>query len=415
MAKRPDASVPGIVVVDKPAGLTSHDVVSRMRRLAHTRKVGHGGTLDPMATGVLVVGVGKATRLLTHVTGHSKTYEATIRFGATTTTDDAEGGLVETRGCPGLDATRLSVEMAKLRGEIDQVPSSVSAKKIDGRRAYALVREGREVELAANRVTVFRFEALSAPRPAHLLIDEDGARAGSGENARVEAGIDVVDLDVVVDCSSGTYIRALARDLGAALGVGAHLTRLRRTRVGGFSLGDCRTLASLEDEAAARESDAGEGRAPEPGQAPPPAPGLIPLDEAVRAMFPVLDLDPEEAGRFLHGNSPARERAEVLALLASGPAGADGGAGASQALRTDSDRESGAGGESGSGSSRSEANNRAPSSSIDVQDALAGPRGPASRDAAPILAAAAPDGRILGLIDASRKRLTTVCVFFGGE
>ena len=152
MAKRPDHSVPGILVVDKPSGMTSHDVVSRVRRLAHTRKVGHGGTLDPMATGVLVVGVGKATRLLTFITGHSKTYEATIRFGLTTSTDDAEGALVQALGCASLSLDELEHAMEGLRGEIDQVPSSVSAKKIDGKRAYELVREGVEVELKANRV-----------------------------------------------------------------------------------------------------------------------------------------------------------------------------------------------------------------------------------------------------------------------
>ena len=158
MAKRPDHSVPGILIVDKPSGMTSHDVVSRVRRLAHTRKVGHGGTLDPMATGVLVVGVGKATRLLTFITGHSKTYEATIRFGLTTSTDDAEGALVQALGCASLSLDELEKAMEGLRGEIDQVPSSVSAKKIDGKRAYELVREGVEVELKANRVTVSRFE-----------------------------------------------------------------------------------------------------------------------------------------------------------------------------------------------------------------------------------------------------------------
>lgn len=352
MAKRPDASVPGIIIIDKPSGMTSHDVVSRVRRLARTRKVGHGGTLDPMATGVLVVGVGKATRLLTFITGHSKTYEATIRFGASTSTDDAEGELIEARGCAGLPLDALESAMDRLRGEIDQVPSSVSAKKVDGKRAYELVRAGVEVELKANRVTVSRFDRCSEARPA-VLHTADGP-------------IPVLDLDVVVDCSSGTYIRALARDLGDMLGVGAHLVRLRRTRVGSFTLDDCRSLDSLEARAP-KDEGIGEG--------PAPAPGLIGLDEAVRAMFPTLVLDEEEAGRFVHGNPPKRSGDDVEALLAAHPSrGASGSGGA--AVPTGS-----------------------------------APGGQTER----ILGAADPSGRVLGLLDASAPRLRTICVFYGGE
>lgn len=337
MAKRPDRSVPGIVVVDKPSGLTSHDVVSRMRRMAHTRKVGHAGTLDPMATGVLILGVGKATRLLTWITGHEKSYTATIRFGATTLSDDAQGELLEARGCGFIDEGALESAMGELRGRIDQVPSTVSAKRIAGKRAYALVREGAEVELAANSVTIHRFERVSPLRGA-VLDGPDGP-------------IGVVDVDVEVECSSGTYVRALARDLGEALGCGAHLTALRRTRVGVFSLEDARPLADLEAEAGrafgGEPGGGAETGAPNaetavlgaeavvPGGGataleggsrtetrpsaprgeplpcggpcdPEPAPGLIPLADAVRMLFPALVLDEREAGRFAHGQAPSR-------------------------------------------------------------------------------------------------------------
>lgn len=337
MAKRPDRSVPGIVVVDKPSGLTSHDVVSRMRRMAHTRKVGHAGTLDPMATGVLILGVGKATRLLTWITGHEKSYTATIRFGATTLSDDAQGELVEARGCGSIDEGALESAMGELRGAIDQVPSTVSAKRIAGKRAYALVREGVEVELPANRVTIRRFERVSPLRGA-VLDGPDGP-------------IGVVDVDVEVECSSGTYVRALARDLGKALGCGAHLTALRRTRVGVFSLEDARPLSDLEAEAgraldeearggaeaALPDAEAavpghetavpeGGARAPRPSAAraepspcgaqhdPEPAPGLIPLADAVRMLFPALVLDEEEAGRFAHGQAPSRPIGDANAI-----------------------------------------------------------------------------------------------------
>ncbi len=214
---------PGILLVDKPGGLTSHDVVARTRRAFGTRKVGHAGTLDPMATGLLVIGIEGATRLLTYIVGADKTYLATIRLGQSTTTDDAEGEVVSTTDAAGVDAARIDAEIAGLTGRISQVPSAVSAIKVDGRRAYDRVRSGEQVELAAREVTVSRFDVLER-------------RAGDG----------FVDLDVVVDCSSGTYIRALARDLGAALGVGGHLTALRRTRVGSFDVTDAVGLDGLE-------------------------------------------------------------------------------------------------------------------------------------------------------------------------
>jgi tRNA pseudouridine55 synthase len=243
----------GLLVVDKPSGWTSHDVVGRVRRLAQTRKVGHAGTLDPMATGVLVLGIGRATRLLGHLSLTDKSYDATIRLGVTTVTDDAEGDVLEQR-----DASHVgdvAAAMAALTGDIEQVPSAVSAVKVDGVRSYARVRAGEDVQLAARRVTVSRFE----------LVERRGE-----------------DLVVRVDCTSGTYVRALARDLGEALGVGAHLTALRRTRVGPFSIDDARTLDQLADELA-----------------------VVPLDVAVDASFPRRALTEEEAVALSHGKKLA--------------------------------------------------------------------------------------------------------------
>lgn len=217
---------PGILLVDKPAGLTSHDVVARVRRAFGTRKVGHAGTLDPMATGLLVVGVEGATRLLTYIVGADKTYHATIRLGQTTDTDDADGEIgmrASEADWEAVTPERIADGVRALTGRISQVPSSVSAIKVDGRRAYDLVRAGEEVVLAARDVTVSRFEVVAR-------------RQGDG----------VLDLDVVVDCSSGTYIRSLARDLGADLSVGGHLTALRRTRVGDFDVVDAVEIDDLE-------------------------------------------------------------------------------------------------------------------------------------------------------------------------
>jgi tRNA pseudouridine55 synthase len=239
----------GLVIVDKPAGWTSHDVVARTRRLAGTRKVGHAGTLDPMATGVLLLGFGRATRLLGHLQLADKAYEATIRLGESTVTDDAEGEVLERVSASHLDPEEIRVAMLPLTGDIEQVPTAVSAIKVDGKRSYARVRAGEQVDLPARPVTVSTFEAI-------------GFRS-LGE---------VLDLDVRVSCSTGTYVRALARDLGAALGVGGHLTMLRRTRVGGFTLAEARTLDTLESEFIS-----------------------TPLNDAARLSFPVLDLDDSTA------------------------------------------------------------------------------------------------------------------------
>ena len=276
MSRRPkayaDRPVPpdGLVIVDKPGGWTSHDVVGKMRRLVGTRRVGHAGTLDPMATGVLVLGVERATRLLGHLTLTQKEYEATIRLGLRTLTDDAEGEVTGSAPAGLVAAVReeqVAAGIAALTGEIMQVPSSVSAIKVDGVRSYARVRSGDEVKLAPRPITVFEFER--------------------GELRHAEGTLDV---DVRVVCSSGTYIRALARDLGEALGVGGHLTALRRTRVGPYTLADAVPLADL--------ATAAEAGVPVP---------VLPLAEAAGAAFPRYDADEEQAKTIAHGGPlPAR-------------------------------------------------------------------------------------------------------------
>jgi tRNA pseudouridine55 synthase len=261
----------GLVIVDKPAGWTSHDVVGRMRRLASTKKVGHAGTLDPMATGVLVLGINRATRLLGYLTHADKEYLATIRLGQSTVTDDAEGELLASTPAGHLDEASVRAVLPTYTGDIQQVPSSVSAIKVDGVRSYAAVRAGDEVKLKARPVTVSTFDL---------------------DAVRVEG--DVVDVDVRVVCSSGTYIRALARDIGSDLGVGGHLTMLRRTRVGGFPLRLARTLEELETEL-----------------------HVISLDDVARASFDSYDLPEREAndvrfGRALTGIDLGAPRAVAM-------------------------------------------------------------------------------------------------------
>lgn len=290
----------GCVVIDKPGGLTSHDVVAKVRRLAATKKVGHAGTLDPMATGVLVVGIGAATRLLTHITGTEKEYVATIRLGVATSTDDAEGEVMATPGCVVADLARLEAELAALTGQIMQVPATVSAIKVDGVRSYARVRAGQEVELAARPVTVKTFELTAAPRPATISV-------GLGQAA---AEVEVVDLDVRVVCSAGTYIRALARDLGRAVGSAGHLTRLRRTRVGSFTENDA---VSLEQASAQVEQDA--------ASESPHGLKVRPLTDVVAAEFQVRRVNQEEAESLRRGMFlPALDGPEPGAAI--GPNGA---------------------------------------------------------------------------------------------
>lgn len=246
----------GLVVVDKPAGMTSHDVVGRLRRIFGTKKVGHAGTLDPMATGVLVLGIERGTKFMAHMVTSRKSYAATIRLGAATTTDDAEGEVISTNSAAGVTREAIDAQVAQLSGEIMQVPASVSAIKIDGKRAHQRIRDGEEVTIPPRPVTIHRFDVLKM---------------------RVEG--DFVDLDVEVDCSSGTYIRSLARDLGAAFGVGGHLTMLRRTSVGAFDLSQARTLEQLEQH-------------PELSYT---------LDEALVACFPVLEVTAAEAADLAMG------------------------------------------------------------------------------------------------------------------
>jgi len=261
---------PGLVVVDKPAGITSHDVVARVRRLAGTRKVGHAGTLDPMATGVLVVGVERATRLLGHLMLTDKAYDATVRLGVATTTDDAEGQVVSTRSTDGIDEAQVRQVLAGFVGDLLQVPTAVSAIKVDGKRAYQRVRDGEQVELEPRPVTV------------HKLVVHD---------VRREA--DVVDVDLSMRCTSGTYVRAIARDAGAALGVGGHLTALRRTAVGPYGLDVARTLDQLADSF-----------------------DVLPIAAAARAAFQSVDLDDAAAGDVRVGRKLDLHLAGLSALFA---------------------------------------------------------------------------------------------------
>jgi tRNA pseudouridine55 synthase len=254
-----NGSPSGVLVVDKPSGWTSHDVVATVRRLAATRRVGHAGTLDPMATGVLVLGLGHGTRLLTFLVGSDKSYVATIRLGVSTLTDDADGEVVATVDASAVADAALAAGVSALTGPIEQRPSAVSAIKVDGRRAYARVRSGEQVELA---------------------------------------GGSVLDVDVEVEVSSGTYVRALARDLGAGLGVGGHLTALRRTRVGPFGLETARTLPELEQDFS-----------------------YLPLDRAARAALPARELTEDEVRTVRFGQRLAPTGSGERPVAAFGPGG----------------------------------------------------------------------------------------------
>jgi tRNA pseudouridine55 synthase len=253
------APEPGLLVIDKMPGMTSHDVVARVRRIMGTRKVGHAGTLDPMATGVLVLGIDRATKLLGHLALDRKTYLATLYLGAATITDDAEGEPVSTAEPAAVEKVTdeaIAAGIAALTGEIEQVPSAVSAVKVAGKRAYARVRAGEEVALRPRPVTVYRFDLLATRREAGHL-----------------------ELDAVIECSSGTYVRALARDLGRALDVGGHLAALRRTTVGPFTLARARTLEQLEADPSLTHN----------------------LDEAVAAAFPRYEVDARAARSLQYG------------------------------------------------------------------------------------------------------------------
>ncbi len=274
--------ISGVIVIDKPQGITSHGVVARIRRLAGTRKVGHAGTLDPMATGVLVVGVGRATRLLGHLTLHDKRYLATVRLGQETITEDAEGTITAAVGARDIDAEAVRAAASAYLGEIDQVPSSVSAIKVDGVRSYKRVRSGEEVDLPARRVTITRLDV------------------GAVTPAVAADGTPVVDVELDVECSSGTYIRALARDIGNALGVGGHLAALRRTRVGPFTVEESRLGPDLDVPSI-------------------PADAWLASAQAAARCFDAVDVNAAEAADVAHGRSLSRHIEGLTALI--GPAG----------------------------------------------------------------------------------------------
>ncbi len=266
----------GFVIVDKPSGMTSHDVVHQIRKLANTKKVGHAGTLDPDATGVLVIGLGKATRLLTFIVADNKTYQATIRLGQSRTTDDAQGEIIETKSCEKITDEAIKYELDKFVGDIQQIPSSVSAIKVDGKRAYDLVRQGEKVELA--------------PRSVHIsAIDVH-------EIKKIDEFIDVA---VTVHCSSGTYIRAIARDLGNSLQVGGHLTNLRRTQSGQWSITNANKLTDLK-----------------PGSLP-----IISMAQVATSIFPTVTIGQAETEDFIHGRSvrTTHTPAETIAVIDKNP------------------------------------------------------------------------------------------------
>jgi tRNA pseudouridine55 synthase len=262
--------VSGIALIDKQQGFTSHDVVAKLRKLLGTKKIGHGGTLDPMATGLLLLGVGSGTKLMQFLSGLDKTYEATIRLGASTSTDDAEGELGQAQDASKISNDELAREIFKLTGNIEQVPSSVSAIKVDGKRAYDLVRAGEEVVLKSRKVTVSRFEIVGEP----LVVEK------------------YLDINVEVDCSSGTYIRALARDLGDALGVGGHLTALRRTRIGSFEVSNAREIAQ--------------------------EPTLVTNLEVLKTLMPEVAISQQQEIDLRHGKRLALEIPEASCATANG-------------------------------------------------------------------------------------------------
>lgn len=262
----------GLALIDKPEGHTSHDVVARVRRMANTRRVGHAGTLDPMATGLLILGIEQATKLLTFLVGEDKTYEATIRLGSATVTDDREGDVISSADASSLTDDQITEAIKPLTGEIMQVPSSVSAIKVDGERAYAKVRGGDEVKLKARPVTVSRFDVLAIRREGSF-----------------------VDVDAVIDCSSGTYIRALARDLGESLGVGGHLTALRRTRIGSYRVEDAKTLEDALE--------------------------VTSMEDAARSQFDCLELSEQDATDLIHGKRLKAEEKLTEPVAAFAPSG----------------------------------------------------------------------------------------------
>lgn len=286
-----ESSVDGVLPIDKPAGPTSHDMVALARRALATRRIGHTGTLDPFASGLLLLCVGRATRIAEYLSGMDKRYTAIVRLGVSTDTEDATGGILSEHDATGITRSDVESALRAQRGEILQTPPAYSAKKVDGVRSYRLAREGRAVELEPVSVTIHHLEITQVETPH-------------------------VHLDVI--CSSGTYIRAIARDLGAALGVGAHLTALRRTAVGSYSVDDAISADDLDAISAARRARGSvAGVADAPSDTPPPA--LISTLDALGAM-PRIDVSPDDIGNIRHGRTIIRNDAAdgVVALAAGG-------------------------------------------------------------------------------------------------
>ncbi len=297
-------SASGLLIIDKPAGITSHSVVAAVRRIMGTRKVGHAGTLDPMATGVLVIGVGAATRLLGHLALHDKAYSATMRLGATTVTDDADGDILEVADPAAVAAItdeQVDAAVEPLRGEILQVPTAISAIKVDGKRSYARVRAGEQVELKARPVTVSTLQITHRERTAGHI-----------------------ELSALVECSTGTYVRALARDIGSALGIGGYLTALRRTRVGAFDESGAITLERLE-------------------QLPDPRTALLPMGDAARMCFPTRVATAAEVLDIRNGRPYPQpvpgvtavldQDGSLVALVEPGPSAGDEGSSGTGSVR----------------------------------------------------------------------------------
>ncbi|MFM1826443.1 MAG: hypothetical protein RLZZ37_1078 [Actinomycetota bacterium] len=271
-----EVSLNGFVIVDKPLGMTSHDVVHKIRKICNTKKVGHAGTLDPEASGVLVVGLGKATRLLTYVVSDNKTYQATIRLGQNTTTDDAQGEMTSEQDCHKITDEEISNCLLSFIGDIDQIPSSVSAIKVGGKKAYEIVRSGEKVELTPRRIHISAIDLHEIKRIGNLI-----------------------DISVTVHCSSGTYIRALARDIGQKLKVGGHVTSLRRIQSGRYKITDSVNLENLDIDKIK----------------------LISMADVAMELFPSVKVELDEIQDLIHGRfiRKTHEPAQTIALVDKKP------------------------------------------------------------------------------------------------
>lgn len=271
-----ETSLNGFVIVDKPLGMTSHDVVHQIRKICNTKKVGHAGTLDPEASGVLVVGLGKATRLLTFIVSDNKTYQATIRLGQNTTTDDAQGEIISENSCENISEEAISNCLLSFIGDLDQVPSSVSAIKVGGKKAYEIVRSGEKVELTPRHIHISAIDLHEIKRQNNLI-----------------------DISVTVHCSSGTYIRALARDIGKKLNVGGHIISLRRIQSGRYKITDAIKLENLNIDKI----------------------NLISMANVAMELFPSVKVELDEIQDLIHGRfiRKTHEPAQTIALIDKKP------------------------------------------------------------------------------------------------